>query len=178
MASPYPGMGSSVLVDPQVGAFLTTRGYSLSTRGTSWIPIAESENYQTDEAEGKSGSLSLLMTSTSADTNATNTETNTATLSLRFDEILSQLKLEIYAKKWAREYAQFGFEILGSQSIQLKGRETLVIDLIQKVKSQKIRQVLIKQEKKVAIFTCRDHQNQFSKTLPTCNQVIQNFNFL
>jgi hypothetical protein len=156
LASPYPGMGSSALVDPQIGAFLTARGYSMNTSGTAWIPIADVD-----------GSLRLQLPSQPA-----------ATLALHFDEVPPNVKLDLYAKKWAREYSQFGFEILGSQTVQLSGHESMVIDLVQKSKSQQLRQVLIKKEKKVAIFTCRDQQAPFLKTLPTCNQVIRTFRFL
>lgn len=155
MASPFPGMGSSVLVDPQVGAFLTARGYSMNTSGTTWIPMTDAD-----------GALRLQLQSQPS-----------ATLALHFDEVPQNVKLDLYAKKWAREYSHFGFEILGSQTVQLSGHESMVIDLVQKSKAQQVRQVLIRKEKKVAIFTCKDQQVPFLKTLPACNQVIRTFKF-
>ena len=160
-ATPYPGMGSSILVDPTVGAFLAAKGFTVKTTGTPWVPVAQNEN--------------SLIESVRFELKNTENLKSTATLALRIDDIGNAGKLDIYAKKWIKEYSQFGFEILGSQNAQLDGNESLVIDLLQKNKMQQIRQVLIRNNKQVAIFTCNDKKVEFAKTLPACNQVVRSF---
>lgn len=159
-ASPYPGMGSSLLVNPQNGLFLTSRGYQVKTEGTPWIPVA-------DKGESLVESVRYQLKTV-----------GNASLALRIDDVGQNQKLDQYAKKWIKEYSQFGFEILGTQNILLSGKESLVIDLIQKNKSQQIRQVLIQNKQKVAIFTCRDQRDAFGKTLISCNQVVRSFRWI
>lgn len=159
-ATPYPGMGSSILVNPEVGAYLTAKGYRLKTEGTSWIPVA-------DLNESIFDSLRFQMRGALGG--------KKASLSLRVDETASSVKLDLYAKKWIKEYSQFGFEILGSKPVSLAESEALVIDLVQKNQAQQIRQVLIQKNKKVAVFTCKDSKDNFNVTLAACNQVVRSF---
>lgn len=168
-AAPFPGMGSSILVSPEIGAFLTIRGYSLSTQGTEWVPTSRDE---TATEDNNRQSLRLRLSSHSS---SSNLEGDVATLSLSLDEMANPLRLDQYAKRWIREYGQFGFEILGSQNLLLGGQEALALDLFHKVKNQQLRQVLITNQKKVAIFTCRDEKETFASTLPICNRVIKSF---
>ncbi len=170
-AAPFPGMGSSILVSPEIGAFLTIRGYSLSTQGTDWVPTSRDESTIIDESNLQALRFRLSSHSSSLSVS----EKESATLGLSLDEMATPLRLDQYAKRWIREYGQFGFEILGSQSLLLGGQESLVLDLFHKVKNQQLRQVLIKNQKKVAVFTCRDQKENFSTTLPICNRVIKSF---
>lgn len=163
-ATPYPGMGTSVLVDPQLGLFLTSRGYQVKTEGTQWIAVADPEQ--------------SLLESVHYQLKIADNKTSSASLALKIDEMGSAQKLDQYAKKWIKEYSQFGFEILGSQNTQISGQNSLVIDLIQKNQTQQIRQVLIQNKQKIAIFTCRDQKAEFTKTLPACNQVMRSFRWL
>lgn len=172
-AAPFPGMGSSILVSSEVGAFLTIHGYSLSTQGTDWVPTSRDEP---GIEENKLQALHFRLSSHSS--SLSNLEKDSATLGLSLDEMATPLRLEQYAKRWIREYGQFGFEILGSQSLLLGGQESIVLDLFHKVKNQQLRQVLIKNQKKVAVFTCRDQKENFSTTLPICNRVIKSFRWI
>lgn len=159
-ASPYPAMGSSILVNPEYGAFLTAQGYKVTTQGTSWIPIADLNENSFDVLRlQKKGLLGA----------------DHASLSVRIDEIPQSIKLDLYAKKWVKEYSQFGFEILGTKSLTLSQSEALIIDLVHKNQQQQVRQVLLQKDKKIAVFTCRDSQRDFTTTLPSCNQVVRSF---
>lgn len=162
-AAPFPGMASSVLVNPEYGIFLASQEFRLNTKGTPWR-VATS--FETDN----SVALRLLL------------DRPTGQLSLKIESLAPGLKLEAYAKKWVKEYAQFGFEILGSQNLNLQGHEVLVMDLIQKNRDstqeqKQLRQVIIHSPKRVAIFTCNDLKENFLATLPLCNSVVKSFSW-
>ncbi len=163
LGAPFPVTSSSVLTDPSFGLFFRPHGFSLKSTGTDWILEPESSKslFQSYKYKAKEKSFS-----------------DQAQLSLRIDQISSQQNLENYAKKWMREYPQFGFEILGTRPLKMGGGNALLVDLYQKNKSQQLRQLIMQKGSKVVIMTCSDQISNFKKTLVQCNQLMNNFNWL
>ena len=159
LAAPFPVSSSSVLTDPQWGNFYRKNGFSLKTESTAWVLSSEAspgifETYRYHLKE---------------------TFSEQASMSLRVDQIKSQQSLETYAKKWMKEYPQFGFEILGTKSLKMGGGQALLVDLYQKNKNQQLRQLILKKSNQVVIMTCVDNYSSFKKTLPQCNLLMNNF---
>lgn len=157
-ATPFPGMGSSVLVQPESGVYLASRGYTINIAGSNWLP------QQADPREIGMDGLSLKQ------------EAQSVSLTLKLESYPEKTQFEQYAKKWMKEYSQYGFEVLGYKQIKLNGNDTLYVDLIHKNSDQQLRQVLIRDpQKKVAIFTCKDQRSHFESKLAECNKIVSSF---
>ncbi len=163
LAAPFPVTSSSILTDPSFGLFYRGHGFSLKTVGTDWV-LAPDENLSSPMSYkyiSKSKSLS-----------------KSAELSLKMDQVSSKQNLDSYAKKWMKEYPQFGFEILGTKPLKMGGSNALLVDLYQKNKNQQVRQLIFHKGSKIVILTCTDERASFKKTLTQCNQMMSNFNWL
>lgn len=163
MAAPFPVTSSSILTDPSFGLFYKPHGFSLKSAGTDWVlnPEASKSIFQSYKYKPKENSFSKL-----------------AELTLRIDQISSQQNLENYAKKWMRDYPQFGFEILGTKSMKMGGSNALLVDLYQRNKNQQLRQLILQKESKIVIMTCADQMDNFKKTLVQCNQMMNSFSWV
>lgn len=163
LAAPFPVSSSSVLTDPAFGLFYRGHGFSLKTVGTDWA-LAPDENITSPmgyKYTSKGKSLSKK-----------------AQLSLKLDQISPKQNLDTYAKKWMKEYPQFGFEILGTKPLKMGGGQALLVDLYQKNKNQQVRQLILHKGSKIVIMTCADERESFKKTLVQCNQMMSNFTWL
>ncbi len=157
--APHPGTSTSLLTDPEKGLFMAPLGFTVKTEGTGWVPKTRP---QTPIFESFRYAPKI-------------DKDSDAFMSVRSDKLADKMSLEVYAKKWLRDYPQFGFELLGTKAIQIQKSPALVIDFIQKEKNRQIRQVIVQSGAKLAVFTCTDKKTEFSKTLATCNKIIRSF---
>lgn len=162
-AAPFPASSTSELTSPKKGNFLKKHGFVLKTEGTQWILSTEPEDSVFE-------SYTYRLKKTAKDTASTQ-----SLLSVRIDNLEKNSNLESYAKKWMKEYPQFGYEILGTRQMKFGGGTGLLVDLIQKNKSQQVRQLILSQNKNVAILTCTDEIKSFKKTLTDCNDILNSF---
>lgn len=98
-------------------------------------------------------------------------------LSVRTDTIAKNASLELYARKWMRDYPSYGFEVLSAKNLTLNGQPALVVDMLSRSKNKQIRQVILKKENRVAVMTCLDDRATFSKSLQTCNRIMESFSW-
>ena len=157
MAAPYPATGSSALTAPEKGLYFLHKGFTLKTAGTDWVPVSSSEQSVLDTVrfsakDKKSGSLSI-----------------------RTDKVAKSATLEMYTKKWMRDYPNYGFEVISAKNFTLNGNPALVVDMLSRAKNKQIRQVILKNEDRVAVMTCLDDKANFSKSLQNCNQIMKSF---
>jgi hypothetical protein len=160
-AAPYPATSTSALTAPEKGLYFLHKGFSVKTDGSTWTPIATSED-------------SLLDTVRFADKNAP----DAASLSVRTDRVAKNASLELYTRKWMRDYPNYGFEVLATKQFNLNGNQALIVDMLSRAKNKQIRQVVLKNEDKVAIMTCLDNKDSFTKSLKECNQIIKTFTWV
>jgi len=161
-AAPHPGVGSSLLSNPDLGAFLAPLGFRIQTLGTDWVPRESSktsafESYRLGPQDEKNID---------------------AFLSVRTDNLDKKMSLDNYVKKWIRDYPQLGFEFYGTKALNLQGSPGLVIDFIQRAKEKQVRQVILQKGAKLAVLTCTDKRELFNKTLATCNKIIRSFEWV
>jgi hypothetical protein len=157
-AAPHPGMGSSLLVAPERGLFWRRKGFELKTGGSGWelaAPQQETATVRYLKPGSASGSLSVQM-----------------------ETLKAELSLENYAKRWMRDYFNYGFDVLGTQTFVQKGAKGLVVDLFHKKSDQQLRQILFLKNKNIVILTCRDDRKKFTQTLQGCNQISKTFEWL
>lgn len=169
-AAPHPGTGSSPLVSTETGAFFQSLGFKLSTKGTNWkvLPTQEVSFIQ---------NITLGPAPTAGTSLAAQLQ-DAPQLNIRTDTLDKKTSLEIYSKKWMRDYTNFGFETLGQQMIQLGGGKALVVDLVQKKQNKQLRQIILNYEQKIAVLTCVDAKTSFESTLKSCNQIARSFEWM
>ncbi len=155
-AAPHPATSSSALTAPEKGLYFLHKGFSLKTEGTSWIPVASESVLDTVRFSSKD-------------------KNEKGSLSIRTDAVAKNASLELYTRKWMRDYPSYGFEVLSAKSFTLNGQPALVVDMLSRSKNKQIRQVILKKDAKVAVMTCLDDKATFNKSLASCNRIIQSF---
>lgn len=158
-SAPFPVTGTSLMTDPEEGRFLEPYGFRLKATNLKWTVVPDEK-------------VSIFQTFRFAPTH-----NQTAQLTVRKDDLGQHKNLEVYAKKWMREYPQYGFEILTTRNMQLGGGDALLIDLVHRGKSQQIRQLVLHKNKKVVILTCLDEITKFRSTVSECNQMMTSFSW-
>ncbi len=157
LAAPFPGMGSSKLTSNGNLIQIPQKGFQISTGKTKWsvLPL---------ETEMKKEVAFRFQD-----------ENSMATLSLKTETLNQPTSIEAYSKKWIREYASFGFDLLGSKPFTQSQSKALVIDLFHKKLQRQTRQVIFLKEKTSVILTCTQDVESFQKILPECNSIIRTF---
>lgn len=158
LAAPHPATSSSAFTAPEKGLYFLHKGFVLKTDGSTWLPVAESES-------------TLLETVRFA----SKENPQGGYLSIRTDKVAKSASLELYTRKWMRDYPNYGFEVLATKQFSLNGQPALIVDLLSRTKGKQIRQVVLKNEDKVAIMTCMDKKESFNLSLQQCNQIIKTF---
>lgn len=158
LAAPYPATSTSALTAPEKGLYFLHKGFTLKTEGTDWVPKADSE-------ENLLGTVRL----------SSRQNPLKGSLSIRTDRIAKAASLDLYTRRWMRDYPNYGFEVVSAKNFQLNGQPALVVDMLSRAKAKQIRQVILKKEDRVAIMTCLDDKENFKNTLAACNQIIQTF---
>lgn len=151
-SSPHPAVGSSALVAPEKGLFFQRYGFLLKTAQSNWAIATPSEQITFVNPSSESGSLSV-----------------------RMETLRTDMTLENYAKRWMKDYSNYGFDVLGTKAFGLNKTRGLVVDLDHKKSGQQLRQILFLKEKKVVILTCKDQISKFESTLQGCNQIAKSF---
>ena len=157
-AAPYPATSSSALTAPDKGLYLVHKGFTVKTEGTDWLPVEQQGESILDTVKFKAKDPAA-----------------TASLSVRTDKLAKNVSLELYTKKWMRDYPNYGFEVLTTKNITLNGSPALLVDMISRSKDKQLRQVILKRDDKVAVMTCMDSRDGFTKALPQCNQIMKSF---
>lgn len=163
-AAPHPATTTSALTDPEKGNSFIAFGFKLTLSKSNWRPIQK-------ESESLFAEIHFAPKSPLAP------QAN-AQISMRMDELSRPQAIESYAKKWMRDYPQYGFEVLGTKTFAHSGGQGLVVDLFHRPQNKQTRQVILLKGKKVVILTCTNDKPEFSKLLPECNQIVKDFSWL
>lgn len=157
VAAPHPATSTSALTAPEKGLYFLHKGFSLKTEGTTWVPVANVDTLLdtvrfAPREMAKGGSLSI-----------------------RTDKVSKEATLDLYTRKWMRDYPNYGFEVLATKKFSLNGSPALLVDMLSRSKNKQIRQVVLKNNDRVAIMTCLDDKESFTKSLVQCNQIMKSF---
>lgn len=163
--SPIPGAHGALLSKPQGGLFFLARGFVLPSEGTHWV----FENSQSDlqpEKESKQNLESVVYSLKNSPT---------ARFSVNIDNLKKESTLENYSRKWAKEYHQYGFDLIRSKPFKLNSALGVVYDLKARNKPVQIRQVIFLKDKVAVTMTCSDEIKSFSTSFPECDRMVRNF---
>lgn len=155
--APHPTTSSSILNQLSSNTIFSQFGFKLNFIPQGW---SLTESARTDNKDLKQLDL----------------KNQNARLSFSYDETKNVVNLETYVKKFLRDYNQFGFEVSGLQSIKNNNRSTsIILDLNQKNKKTRSRQVFFQNGKKIVTATCVDDFETFDKSIKDCNKMIGSF---
>ena len=104
--------------------------------------------------------------------------TSKTTISFRQEKVAKKTNLEQYVRQYLRDYNQYGFEVTNLQSNKKNVAPSVVVDLTQKNKVTKSRQIFFIQNEKVIIASCFDNYDNFEKSVINCNQILDSFQWI
>lgn len=164
-AAPIPATSSSEFSQTLKNMILAEReGFRLGTQKTDFWEIIN-KNIATNNSAPTSWLFQGIGTK------------QTARFSIRTDKLTQPIELPTYVKKWIKEYPYLGFEILATNTMQVAGKPTFVVDLINKGKNKQLRQFVVhnKDRNIAVIMTCTDSIDKFNSTLDQCHDLLHNF---
>ncbi|MBC7464489.1 MAG: hypothetical protein H7256_00725 [Bdellovibrio sp.] len=156
-AAVQPLTGASIINQIHSGAAFSQMGFEVKSFPSNWMI----KKPMTDEAS------TIEIGSDEA--------TSKALLSFRTENVNPKVDLEKYVRQYLRDYNQYGFEVVGLQSLKQNEQNSVVVDLNQKNKATRSRQVFYKKNDKIVMATCLDDFDHFTKTIQTCNNVLNTF---
>jgi hypothetical protein len=155
-AAPHPLTGSSIVNQPYNNLAFTQMGFKLDA-----IPEYWGFNKALDTT-GKTLELGPA---------------NRTLLSLRYETVPAKTNLEQYVRRFLRDYNQYGFSVSGLQSVEAGRVPSVIVDLNQKNKATRSRQVFFNRQNKMVIATCSDESAKFDATLALCNRILGTFDW-
>lgn len=163
--APFPAAATSALVQQSLGVYFQPYGFKL--------PLAEDWSHQEDlkSPDENSGISALSVKFVSK-------KFPQLTMSLETDALRADTSVESYAKKWMRDYANYGFEVLGAKTFQNGKQKGLVVDLQHKKKGIQIRQTIYIRRKQAVTITCSGQSSNFTNEIPVCNEVAKQFQWI
>ena len=156
-AAVHPLTSSSLVNQVNFGTAFSQMGFQVQNFPNTWIlkkPLTA--NSSTIEIGSSDSSVKSL-------------------LSFHTETVSPKTDLEKYVRQYLRDYNQYGFEVVGLQSLKQTSLNSVIVDLNQKNKATRSRQVFYKKNDKIVMITCLDNFEQFSKTILLCNSVLNTF---
>ena len=163
LSAPLPTTGSSAVNSPKWNTAFSQMGFSFKLVSDEWVYLENPSQTRLPANQQIDMGFKTLSES--------------ARLSLKTENYRGKVNLEAYAKKYLRDYNQYGFEVLSSKSIKINNIPAVVIDLIQKNKLTQSRQIFLSMDNKITIASCIDKTDYFTMTSNMCNQLINNYNW-
>ncbi len=159
LAAPHPTTSSSLVNLPSSSIAFSQFGFKLNYIPNHWH-LTENT---TSENNSSQKQIDL--------------KNQTARISFNYDETKNNVNLEVYVRRFLRDYNQFGFEVSGLQSIKNSSNKvtSVVLDINQKNKKTKSRQVFFQNGKKIVTATCIDDIENFDQSTKDCNKILGSF---
>lgn len=154
MAATHPLTGSSIINKPNTNLALTQMGFKLNSVPENWV-FNKSIESTSDVIELGSPNKTLL--------------------SFRVENVSVKTNLEQYVRRYLRDYNQYGFSVSNLQSHQTAKVPSVIVDLNQKNKATRSRQVFFNHQNKIIVATCTDDSANFDATVALCNQILGGF---
>lgn len=159
LSAPFPTINSTELGRQKPGLYFSPEGFSLHAGKTTWeqkeTPLENKNILAFYKAPKKQASLTV-----------------------RIDRLERKTKLDNYVKSWKKDYVKFGMDIVDSKKVKVGKNRGYMIDLLNNSKNKFIRQIVFLKSKKAVVMTCRSDRKSLKKSLPECNQIFKNFQWL
>jgi hypothetical protein len=153
-AATHPLTGSSIINNPSNALAFTQMGFKISGIPDFWkFNKTINSNSQTLEVGTSQKTI----------------------VSFRLDKVSAKTQIENYVRQYLKDYNQYGFEVAGLQSLSQNQNPVVVVDLNQKNKLSRTRQMFFHKDTKMVIATCSDESASFETTVKICNQIFSSF---
>ena len=149
-SAPHPLTGSSIINRPDNSLAFTQMGFKVAGIPDYWLYHKKIESSQPTIEIGTPKKMLL---------------------SFRSERVSSKTQLETYVRQYLKDYNQYGLEVAGLQSNPGK----VTVDLNQKNKLSKSRQMFFHKDSRMIIATCTDITESFDNTIKVCNQILSTF---
>jgi len=159
-SAPFPGTSSSEFLKSDMGLYQSNLGFSIHAGKTSWIHTTPPADNSYVATVYKAPYL---------------TRGVQPALTVRLDQMKKNQDIRSYMKQWLKDYPRMGFKVLGAKKLKINNQPAYLIDLLSQNNSKQLRQVVFVRNKQAVILSCRDHQENFEKTVKDCNQIVRNF---
>ena len=156
-AAPHPLTGSSLINNAQSSLAYSMMGFNVTSVPSGWIYKPGADDTSVSIEMGPSEMASK------------------ASLSFHLEKVAKKVTLEQYVRQYLRDYNQYGFEVTSLQSNKKNVVPSVIVDLTQKNKQTRSRQVFFLQNEKIVIASCVDDFDKFDKTAANCNQILGSF---
>ncbi len=157
LSAPHPMAGSSVINTPHSNLAFSMMGFKVGQIPSDWTYKSNlDDSNMTIEIGARD-------------------EKSKAALNFHIENVPKKTSLEQYVRQYLRDYNQYGFEVVGLQSMKKNTTPSVVVDLTQKNKKTRSRQVFFIQDQKIAVASCLDQFENFDKTVYICNQILSSF---
>ena len=154
-AAPHPMMGSALINQVGSGSVFSQMGFQIKNLPSDWILKTPLNSNVLELGPGNNARKSIL--------------------SFMSEKINLKTDLEKYVRQYLRDYNQYGFEVVNLQSLKQGNLNSVIVDLNEKNKATRSRQIFYKKEDQIIMAMCLDTFEQFDKTILTCNKVLESF---
>ena len=162
-AAPFPGMASSALSEVSDRFFNSDKGFHVSGQEANWrVSIDAEDSFTLARLQPREPKF----------------EDDVPTLTLRLDKLEEVTSIENYARRWMRDFPNYGFEITSSRRFKHSDNDAILIDLRHTRNERHLRQVIFTKDEKAVILTCSGDKRGLSAVLADCNKIIRSFRWL
>jgi len=106
------------------------------------------------------------------------TSSNKAQMSVHLSRMERKLNLSQYAKKWTKEYSQFGFDLMKVQNIKVNNSEVLLIDVYHPKLKKQLRQYIAIKNDQVLLVGCQSQPEVFASAVESCEESVKKMSWL
>jgi hypothetical protein len=157
LSAPHPGTGSSLVSQLSQSVAFSQMGFKLTGLPSGW-------SFTTSQIDHKNKDLQIEISKATSLTND-----YLGRVSFKAETTKTKVDLEAYVKKYLRDYNQYGFDVSGLQS--LRDKNIVIVDINQKNKKTRSRQMFFQNATRIVVATCIDEFENFDKTVLECNQI-------
>lgn len=154
LAAPHPLTGSSIINKPNNALAFSQLGFTINGIPDYWV------YNKSLESSAKLIELGLPQRTL---------------LSFRLEKVSIKTNIETYVRHYLRDYNQYGFTVAGLQSLKRNEVPSVIVDLNQKNKATRSRQMFFHKQDKMIVATCSDDSSKFDATIKLCNQILASF---
>lgn len=99
-------------------------------------------------------------------------------MNIRSELVSSKMQLDNYIKKYLKDYNLYGFTVSKIQNGADETTPQITLEIDQKNKKNKIKQVFILKNQRVLTMTCSDDDESFERTSHLCQRFIDEIQWL
>lgn len=122
--------------------------------------------------------LPWILEATSDDNKEFNLLYGSGRMNIRSEVVSSKMHLDNYIKRFLKDYNLYGFTVSKIQNGADESTPQITLEIDQKNKKNKLKQVFILKNQRVLTITCTDDDDSFERTSHLCQRFIDEIHWL